>query len=285
MIDRAYIWVDGPTGVGKTTLVERSLQSNRSRLVMAARFVETDQVKQPSEDRPSDGDPDRYERAGAFHSMRYRYPPGEQGRAAGDFFHTRFIEQYSEGIIFEGRRLPGMEADLFLFVTRPLPEGEELVEMKSREEARIGLRTYLALAAGMSPDELDEEPPGEDPELDMEDGDVVEEIEIPDELGRKLLEWAEKGVPLTRKAWTLRDDHQGLARAEVVVVNIHDESERGAAERLAAQIRRIREDERISKDVLGWDLRRRLKSIHIANLADRRDPELKKVVAKIKRRF
>ena len=285
MIDRAYIWVDGPTGVGKTMLVERFLQSNRSRLVMAARLVETDQVKQPSEDRPGDGDPDRYERAGAFHSIRYRYPPGEQGRAAGDFFRTSFIEQYSEGIIFEGRSLTDLEADLFLFVTRPLPEGEDLVEMRSREEARIGLRTYLALASGGSPDELDEGPPDEDLELDMEDGEVIEEIEIPDEVGRKLLEWAEKGVPVTREVWTLRDDHQGLARAGLVVVNIHDESERSAAERLAAQIRRIREDKQISEDVLGWNSRRRLKSIHIANLADRRDLELKKVVAKIKRRF
>lgn len=68
-----------------------------------------------------------------------------------------------------------------------------------------------------------------------------------------------------------------------MIINIHDESERPAAERLAAEVRRLRNDPDVKSDVLGIDAQRRQPTIFIANLADPKDKVLKKALARVKR--
>jgi hypothetical protein len=53
---------------------------------------------------------------------------------------------------------------------------------------------------------------------------------------------------------------------------------------LAEDIRRIRKDEEIGKDIVGFYGSNRSQTVYITNLSDRRDKELIKAIVRIKRR-
>lgn len=277
--DRVHFWVDGPARAGETTLVRHLLESNRARILMVARFRETNAVRAPLEDLQGNAETEAYAAAGATNTLLYRFPPRKRDRAGRAFWDTVFIEDFSEGIVFEGKLHPDLPPDLVVYVTRPLAPGESLLAQGDRVVARFSLGDYLEVLAqaqapeGPAAEEVTTGPEGED------------EIEIPDEVGRKLARYAREGIPITQRGWLLKDGHSGIAEAGVVVVNIRHEDERPEAERLVREIRRIREDPAITKDLLGWRGSRRQISLFIANLADRKDRGLQKALARIKRAF
>ena len=259
-------------------LIRRLLESNRSKRLAAARVVATETVTEPKVEYGGTDETDAYAEAGASATLLFHYPPERPMRTADRYLEAAPVDEYSDCIIFEGDATADGRSDLNVYVTRPLPDGETLVSRAQCEVTRLGLRTYLAAAAGV---ELGPEPePDELP--DEDEWEVVEEFEIPDEIGEQLIEWADRGVPIHKDAWTLREPYAGLARAQVVVVNIYGEEERGAAEHTARELRRMREDDEIRKDILEWSASRRPIPVFVANLADRRDKNLKKALARIK---
>lgn len=277
--ERVYIWVDGPARAGKTTLVKRLLESNRSRDLMAARFQETTSVRAPLEDPRGNVETEAYAAAGATNTLLYRFRPRQRDRAGQAFWDTLFIEDYSQGIVFEGKLHPDLHPDLVVYVTRPLAPGDSLLAQGDRVVTRISLRDYLG---AMAQAQASEDPAAEEVATEPEGED---EIEIPDEVGRQLARYAREGVPITQRGWLLKDGYSGIAEAAVVAVNVRGEQERPEAERLVQEIRRIREKPDIRKDILGWRGSGRQISLFIANLADRRDRKLQKALARIKRAF
>lgn len=154
----------------------------------------------------------------------------------------------------------------------------------------------MAATAGEPPPELEshglntEADRGESEDRNQDAGESgadegVISVEIPDEVGRTLLEWIERGVPFPVEGWVLNEELAGLAEARAVVINVRNEGERAEAERMASEIRRIWKDPEVARDLYLPGALRRPPSITAANLADPRDEGSRKAVARIKRAF
>jgi hypothetical protein len=260
MIEREYVWIDGPPASGKTTFIERLIVATRNELVLAARFVP---AKTPKQSGPAKGNDEtkRYADAGAIGTMLFRVPSQPDPDA---FWSSEFIENYSRAIIIEGAVVEEiLSPSLVVCVMCPLPEGESLLVKGARAPRRI----------------------------DRDSMAITEQVLFkndPKRLGA--LHEFERMIPalgLTPRGggWAIRDDSAGVTQAAVIVINVHDEGERPAAERLAAEVRRIREDAEIKNDVIGLRDAKRQPIIVIANLANAKDKELKKAITRVKRMF
>ncbi len=289
--ERTYIKVDGPARAGKTSLIERLLASNRSKTISVARFAEAESLSKPTGECSDNDETKRFKAVGAYDTVLYRYICGQEDEAERWFWDSEFMSSnYSDGIIVEGQWQLDFPADLSVFVTRPLDEDEPLLVREMREVSRLSFKDYISIVSGM---DLGDEPIILEKAEGLSDGDllaaedeIIDErglIEIPDEEAEILTEHIKHGVPVHKEGWFVKESHSGLAEALVVVINIHGEHERPAAERLLREIRRVREDEKIMRDILGGWVSRRSQSAYIANLADPRDKELKKALSRIKR--
>ncbi len=98
MIERAYVWVDGPKCAGKTALIERFLESCRSQLVMAARMVPVPRRGKTGEVRG--GNTRRYKATGMV-VVNVRSDRDREGA-------TRLADEFRQAC-----RDPGMSQDLF----------------------------------------------------------------------------------------------------------------------------------------------------------------------------
>jgi hypothetical protein len=76
---------------------------------------------------------------------------------------------------------------------------------------------------------------------------------------------------------------QGIERAGLVVVNIRDQSERVSAEQLMADVHRLRQDDALFNDTIGWHGHRLPITAVVANLADPRDAGRKKALGRVRR--
>ncbi|MCP3915308.1 MAG: hypothetical protein GY711_07115 [bacterium] len=245
-IERHLVHVAGTAGSGKTTLIERLLESNRSRLLAVARCEACCDRERPAESNAKrDAELARYREAGASSAARYRFPAGEF--AHDDFYSTEFMADYSEGILLEGDA-PLEYVDLAVHVMRPLPGKQKLLRR--------------AVARGPNPT-----------------------WEMTGDLARMLAALLQGPSGKRGRHWTLADEHSGLELAQVVVINVRDERERERAESTLREIGRLRSDESVFQDVIGWRGRRTPITAGVADLSDRRDPSLKRVLTRIKRAF
>lgn len=270
MIERAYVQIDGPPKSGKTTFVELVLKACKNEVLLATRFLPG---KKPKQAGPAKGNEEtkRYQKAGAIGVMAFNIPANAGPEDFESFWSSELIENYSRGILVEGLVVEEIVVpDLVVFVMRPLPDGQPLLERKAREIPRVApgfadamealvARELKALGASLAP--------ALRAKLDAELRQIRHESKTPSK----------------RTGWGLADGHMALPHAQVVVVNIHDESERPAAERLAVEVLRIREDPEVKKDVLGTRGNRRQPAILVANLADPKDKELKKALTRVKK--
>src|SRR6266516_3989744 len=135
MIRRAFILVAGPAGAGKTTLVEHLLRFERMRrTLIAARCIRDESLRAPKETASAGrGELRRYRRAGAAGVVEYRFPSSHADFDA--FYTTRFMEEYSEGVVLEGDQ-PVEHVDLKVFVTPVQPKGPSLFRRATRDRAR-----------------------------------------------------------------------------------------------------------------------------------------------------
>ena len=58
-------------------------------------------------------------------------------------------------------------------------------------------------------------------------------------------------VPKQKERWAIADRYAGIEDAQLVVVNARADEDRVAAEELAADVKRLREDETLFADVLA----------------------------------
>lgn len=281
--DYDTIWVDGPPGAGKTTLIERLLTSATSYDLAVAR-VRPGKSGTRRKKSTRDADQDRFKTAGASTVAVLHAVPDRSFGDLDEIDRFRDENRGTSAVLFEGAPVTrALRGELAVYVVRPLAEEVNLVSFGEKEVMRLDLNSYLSMMFGKSPvvhGEDTEEPP---PDIAGSESEVVEEIEIPEDVGQELSEWAVSGVPIQGKGWVACAHHEGVVYGDVYLINLHKERERPAAERLAAEIRRIRADGTILRSFQSAPHQSRRISVFIANLSDPRDAELKKAIARIKR--
>lgn len=289
MVERALVHVAGPGGAGKTTLIEALLRS-RPGLVNVGRCVRDGRVRTVRETYPADHpELKRYLRAGASLAALLRIPYADAGSGDTDFvYDTRLMEEYAPLIVLEGEH-PMWSVDLGVYVTPPPASGESLF----RRVRRGGPDAHAAQLQAL--DEL-EQRIGEPEDLADVFGGVLGERfavlarQYPKVLGRShthilsmlaQLHKAPPGEPIEH--WGLAEGYEGIELAGLVIVSIHDDAQREEADRLVAEVHRMRTDPELFRDVVGrLGSRHRITAV-VANLGVPGDAGLKKAVARIKR--
>ena len=89
--------------------------------------------------------------------------------------------------------------------------------------------------------------------------------------------------PRPVECWSVSERFQGIQVAGLVVVNVRDRAERPAAEQLLVDLVRLRNDDALFNDILGWRGHRTPITAVVANISDPRDAGRKKAVARVRR--
>jgi molybdopterin-guanine dinucleotide biosynthesis protein len=281
---RAFIHVAGSAGAGKTAFIEALLRSLGDD-VICVRAVADDSLRSPRETRPqSHPELRRYRQKGASAVALYRFSPTEI-TATDAFFMTNFMENYSIAVVIEGDS-PLEFADLTVFVARPLPEGGSLFRCVKRDHAAAraaALKVWeQALASSQAMAQF----------LQLNSGDPVLEGALSNprifELGRprlaaNLAKLRAAPSPKPTEHWALAPGYEGIERAGLVVGNVHGDNEQPQAELFLRDVARLRKDETVFQDVIGWRGCRVPVTAVVENLTDPQDAGLKKALARVKR--
>ncbi len=83
--------------------------------------------------------------------------------------------------------------------------------------------------------------------------------------------------------WAVSERFRGIERAGPIVVNMRDQTERVAAELLVADVQRLRKDDALFRDILGWRGHRIPITAVVANIADPSDTGRKKALIRVRR--
>lgn len=284
MIARSYIHVAGPGGAGKTTFIEGMLRSTDAE-VLVARCKRDDTLREPRESAPKvDRELKRYRAAGAGGVARYAFSGRDIGSDA--FFTSDLMGDYSEAVVLEGDNPLGF-VDLSIFVAPPLAGGRGLFVRRRRDRAKEQRAKARAWAR------LLREPDGAARLLgQMVGGDVVALVaganpvhleETRATLLAGLAQIRKAPGPEPTEHWAVAPRYAGIERAQLLVVNVRADRERVRAERLVADLLRLRKDDELFADILGFRGNRVPITAVVANLADPKDPGRRKALARARR--
>jgi hypothetical protein len=279
MITRAFVHVGGPTEAGKTRFVEAVL-GEIDFMTLVARCRRDDTPKRPRESAPK-GHPEllRYRQAGASGVAFYRFAGDRYSH--DDFFMTDLMGDYSESVVLEGDN-PLEFVDLSVFVAPAPLAGEQLfVRSERREPDRTALLEQV-LGGPESVVELLEKLGGPPlAEIARRSPALLERVR-----GQLLDEArASSGRPVAerKRRWAVADRYAGIEHAQMVVVNVRRDAEQEEADRLAADMRRLRQDKELLADVLGPAGRRVPITVVVADISDPGDAGRKKALARVRR--
>jgi len=281
--ERALIQVAGPKGAGKTTFIERVLDS-AGEWILAARCIRDDSLRASRETAPK-AHPElrRYREAGATGAALFTFPEGDIGSDA--FFVTRLMEDYSKAALLEGDKPLGF-VDLVSFVAAPLPAGESLLVRRQRDRAKEERVKADAM------ERLLREPDGV-AELfgQLIGGPMADFVRKNPRLIEETRDKMLAGIALARKApapeptehWAIADGYEGIEHAQLVVVNVRSAAERERGESFLAGVHRIRKDRAVFDDVLGFRGSKVPITAVVADLADGDNAGTKKALARVHR--
>ena len=283
MRQRAFVHFAGGAGAGKTTLIERLLESNRSKCLIAVRAEQVEGLPD-FEESASRRDPElgRYREAGAWDAVRYRFPP--ESRSTDAFWCTEFMESFSHGVLIEGE-LPIVEADLSVYITGPLPTRRPLLSRTVVDHTRAHIaeleslqrvasdsataRSFMDVVArfvAITPGE------GQLEQFQNSAGKVLETIRA-------------EGPPPPAEQWILDQACRGIELAQVVAVNVRGKPDRSRADGMLHDMARLRKDRQVFDDVIGWRGNRLPITARAADLTDPSEAGLRQLLARIKRVF
>jgi molybdopterin-guanine dinucleotide biosynthesis protein len=283
VISQVIIHVDGPPGAGKTAFVERLLGA-LDEWVLAVRCRRDESLRQARES-SSARDPEvrRYRAAGASDAGRFAFPAARD--SADDFFTSRLLTDVSDVVVIEGDSPLG-DADLRVFVAPPPAAGQTLLVRQRRDHAA----QLRARTAAM--ERLLGEPDGAAQLLEqLVGGPVVAFARERPELMEQARVGLLAGIGKIRSApplaptehWAVAAGYAGIEYAQLVVVNACQDAERRRAHSLLEDVRRLRADQAVFDDVLGWRGSRGPITAVVADLADARDAGTRRAVARVKR--
>jgi GTPase SAR1 family protein len=280
-----FVWIDGLASAGKTTLIERLLQSNRKRDFVVVRLLASDNVSETRSDGGESPECMRYGNAGSTAALRLDYPfmhlPKDENEAME---WVRCLawrdwggeESACDALVCEGENDFHWRSQLRVFVARPLPEGQSLITKRRGKRFSLELEDCLPLVhslAGPPPEAIVDEPAWTDAQASDDFSEPV---------GR-IMEMAKNRLPVYRNVWEISPEYKNITNAAVIVINIHDEKERAAALQLVQEIRRLRDDRAVAHDVFSYHDYRGKVSIYVCNFSNPSDKELSKALTRIKR--
>ena len=243
MIERAVIQVIGPPGAGKTRLIERLLRSNRSRTIGALRVAHYENAGDAADAARSETA--RYEAAGAVVSDRVVLPDGPAASVWGALEAGDDFLFACDVILIEGGPATAVDVDSIVFVAPPLAKGEPLVFEETREVNRIDGRDALLVMLGIDPDGVDDDiPRDDDTELEDVEEEVIDTIELSESQAQAITRLLEHGMPVVHSGHWLRSGWEGLAQAELAVVNTRAEHGDAAARATLRSLEALTTDER-----------------------------------------
>lgn len=289
MATRNTVSVGGPKGAGKTLFIEALLRSTR-RMAAVARLRTDSRRRQMQETRPDDDrELARYRAAGAETAMLLRMPSIEYGLHDTAFvWDTGLAESFADFFVVEGER-PLWSADLAVYIARHVA-GKALLQRRTTG----GPEQYRAHLESVEELERQIEDPESLPELVEvitdslsvpKDRITIEQINA---LRIPMRAWlkAYRAAGPTKEPkewWAISPEYEGIEAAGVVIVNVDNEGEREAAERLVQDVHGLRVDRNVFDDVIGWRGTRHKITALVANLAEPSDPGLKKALSRVRR--
>jgi hypothetical protein len=201
------------------------------------------------------------------------------------FFMTKLMADYSQGVILEGDA-PLEYLDLSVFVAPAPGAGERLFTRRRRDRARKQHATMDAI------ERLIRDPDRFADLLGEVVGDPIAEFArrspaLMEDVRAKLV----ADIAMARKApppraawqWGISDPYSGIERAQLVVVNVRNDGQRRAGEQLVADVVRLRKDEQLFNDILGFRGSRTPITALVADLSQPDDPGRKKALARARR--
>jgi hypothetical protein len=278
MRQRALIHVGGPAGAGKTAFIEALLAADDEDAIIAVRCRRDESLSKARESRPkNDSELRRYAEAGAIGEVRYAFPDGSHN----EFFMAGFMEDFSDAVVIEGDD-PVAVADIEVHVAAA-SQGPLLVRQK-RRAGPVPPASEALLA-------LLEQAGGTERVLArlLRDGhiDAVRQMEqhIEIERGRTHGGWQRtKSAAASMMRWTVAEEHSGIERAQLVVVNIRGEDQRERGEALLAEVARLRDDPEVFADMRGLVKGGKVRiTAVVAELTNHKDPGTRKALARVRR--
>lgn len=256
---RSWILVTGTQGAGKTTFACRLIKSFRSRPLDVMRLHSDAEVKEVTrlEVSRKNREQQSFLAAGAADVDVFLAPPGKDYEAIKAYMEGAYVFGGGNAVVFEGDAVGRhLTCDVTVFV---MPVHEEDDDPYPLTPLKIpGLRELLGIEAeedGPEPEELE----------DGDEGEIV--VEVTEEQAKKLaLDLA--GVLLENRP---RPEYEFLTQANVIVINRREGDRQEDVAYTASRVRRMLAD------------RRHRASLHVCDLRDPRDPELKKALARVKR--
>lgn len=284
MRERALIHVAGPKGAGKTTFIEALLRDAPAPF-LAARCIRDDSLARMEESVPEDhAELRRYRQARAAGTSLLVFPGSDVG--TDEFFLTGLMEGYSEAVVLEGDNPVGF-VDVHVFVAPSPAAGQTLFVKRARDRA--------AARAARSAMESTLRDPDRSPELleallEMAGAGFAEfareRPEILEKARKGMLEELEaegETSPAPTERWAISEGYEGIEHAGLVVVNVRTDAERERGEQLVEEVRRLRRDDELFDDILGFRGSKVQVTAVTANLADPEDPGRKKALARVRR--
>jgi hypothetical protein len=281
VIERALIHVAGPVGAGKTTFIERLFDAQVA-FAISVRAQRDVKLRTERESAPGKhAELRRYRDAGASAVALYRF-----ARTDADRFYTSDVMQdYSEAVFIEGD-CPVDFVDVSVFVAPPPVRGQSFLERVVRDHTAAHEASLDKFEQALAnPDAMGRFLATElgAPFLAKAFSDSRALEDIRRSMKAKLASIRRAPPPPPTTHWSIATGYTGIERAQLVIVNVRSPSERERAEPLLADITRLRKDEEVYRDVIGFRGNRLPITAVLADLADPRDPGLKKAVARVKR--
>ena len=284
MNERTIIQVIGPPGAGKTLLIERLLRANRARTIGALRVVDG---KDAGATAPAaSSETARYMDAGAVVSDRVVLPDATAGSVWGALEAGDDFLFACDVILIEGGPATSGDVDGIVFVAPPLADGEPLVFDETREVGRYSGRDALLLMLGIDPDSVEDDIPlDDDTELEDVEEEVIDSIELSESQAEAITRLLEHGMPVVHSGRWLRAGWEGLAQAELAVVNARAGQPEAAALATLRALEALRTDERWHATLVPRRHDAGPRRSFLTDLADPRDGESRRLIDTIKRRW